>query len=98
MSAPTTSKSKSGILFEAGEHLREEVQQTAETMLLLVKNGLPEEWATAARMIGRDELRLPSKLIETLSGARTWRLTDAEIGRLQKYIEERKRVKSSSAI
>lgn len=96
MSAPTTPKHKSGILFEAGEHLREEVRQVAESMLSLVKHGRSEEWATGARMIGRDELRLPKNLIETLSTAQSWRLTDAELGRLQKYIEERRRAASGS--
>lgn len=98
MNAPKDTKRRTGILFEAGECLREEVRKLAETLSAHVEDGRPEEWATAARLIGRGELQLPNKLSETLSSARVWRLSDEEMQRLIDYIERCKRAKSRGPI
>lgn len=92
-------KRNKNLVFEAGELLREEARQFVHRLDSLVKDGRPEEWATAARdIVGRGELAWPKQLLDALTKCQRSRLTDAQAGKLQKYIEQRREAQASQSI
>ena len=93
-------KQVSELYFEAGELLRKEAMQVADTLTTHLKTAVPEDWAGVARdVIGRGELQWPNRLIERLGQYQANRISsEAQIKRVQKYVEDRRPPKDSCVI
>jgi hypothetical protein len=87
------SKQGSDLYFQAGELLRDEARQIAETLLRLARDASDADWKNAAwNVVGGGQLQWPTRLIENLTAHQSKRLAeDGQIARLRTYVEQRRK-------